>query len=76
MLVTRERALADAERADRELAAGIDKGPMHGIPYGLKDIYDTADIRTTVASPNLSYHHGPGGSGEARTDRGSTYVSN
>ena len=50
LLVTRERALADAERADRELAAGIDKGPMHGIPYGLKDIYDTAGIRTTCHS--------------------------
>ena len=53
MLVTRERALADAERADRELAAGIDKGPMHGIPYGLKDIYDTAGIRTTCHSKLL-----------------------
>jgi aspartyl-tRNA(Asn)/glutamyl-tRNA(Gln) amidotransferase subunit A len=50
VLVTRERALADAERADRELSAGIDKGPMHGIPYGLKDIYDTAGIRTTCHS--------------------------
>ena len=50
LMVTRERALADAARADRELAAGIDKGPMHGIPYGLKDIYDTAGIRTTCHS--------------------------
>ena len=53
MLVTRERALADAERADRELAAGIDKGPMHGIPYALKDIYATAGIRTTCHSKLL-----------------------
>ena len=53
VLVTRERALADAERADRELTAGIDKGPMHGIPYGLKDIYDTAGIRTTCHSKLL-----------------------
>src|SRR5215470_7426474 len=48
--VTRERALADAERADRELAAGIDRGPLHGIPYALKDIYATAGIATTCNS--------------------------
>jgi aspartyl-tRNA(Asn)/glutamyl-tRNA(Gln) amidotransferase subunit A len=53
VLVTRERALADAERADRELEAGIDKGPMHGIPYGMKDIYNTAGIRTTCHSKLL-----------------------
>jgi aspartyl-tRNA(Asn)/glutamyl-tRNA(Gln) amidotransferase subunit A len=47
VLVTRERALADAARADGELRRGIDRGPMHGIPYGLKDIYDTAGLRTT-----------------------------
>ena len=56
VLVTRERALADAERADRELSAGIDKGPMHGIPYGMKDIYNTAGIRTTCHSKLLIDH--------------------
>jgi aspartyl-tRNA(Asn)/glutamyl-tRNA(Gln) amidotransferase subunit A len=53
LLVTRERALADAAQADRDLAAGIDKGPLHGIPYGMKDIYDTAGIRTTCHSKLL-----------------------
>src|SRR5262245_50444619 len=53
VLVTTERALADAERADRELKSGIDKGPMHGIPYGMKDIYNTAGIRTTCHSKLL-----------------------
>src|SRR5262245_58619799 len=53
VLVTSERALADAERADRELASGIDRGPMHGIPYALKDIYATAGIRTTCHSKLL-----------------------
>ncbi|MBL6598210.1 MAG: amidase [Alphaproteobacteria bacterium] len=48
--ITPERAIVDAERADTERANGIDKGPMHGIPYGLKDIYDTAGIRTTCHS--------------------------
>jgi aspartyl-tRNA(Asn)/glutamyl-tRNA(Gln) amidotransferase subunit A len=50
ILVTRERALADAARADKELNSGIDKGPLHGIPYGLKDIYCTAEIATTCHS--------------------------
>src|SRR5262245_66333853 len=46
VLLTKERALADADRADRELKAGVDRGPMHGIPYALKDIYATAGIPT------------------------------
>ena len=50
VLVTRDRALADADRADAELRQGIDRGPLHGIPFGLKDIYDTAGIRTTCHS--------------------------
>src|SRR5947208_2492560 len=53
VLVTKERALADAERADRELSGGIDKGPLHGLPYALKDIYNTAGIRTTCHSKLL-----------------------
>jgi aspartyl-tRNA(Asn)/glutamyl-tRNA(Gln) amidotransferase subunit A len=53
VLVTRERALSDASRADRELKSGMDKGPMHGIPYALKDIYATAGIRTTCHSKLL-----------------------
>jgi aspartyl-tRNA(Asn)/glutamyl-tRNA(Gln) amidotransferase subunit A len=51
--VTEERALADADRADRELKAGIDRGPMHGVPYALKDIYATAGIPTTCHSKLL-----------------------
>ncbi len=50
LLVTEERALADAQRADSELKAGRDRGAFHGIPYALKDIYDTAGIRTTCHS--------------------------
>lgn len=48
--LTPERALQDAARADAELAAGQDRGLMHGIPYGMKDIVDTAGIRTTCHS--------------------------
>jgi len=53
VLVTPERALEDAARADAELAAGQDRGPMHGIPYALKDIYMTKGIRSTCHSKLL-----------------------
>jgi len=56
--VTEDRALQDAERADRELAEGQDRGPLHGIPIGLKDLIDTAGIRTTAGS-RLFEHHVP-----------------
>ena len=48
--VTRERALADAAAADQAFRQGVDRGPMQGIPHALKDIYDTAGIRTTCHS--------------------------
>ncbi len=50
VLVTEDRAMEVARRADAELRAGRDRGPFHGIPYALKDIYDTAGIRTTCHS--------------------------
>ena len=40
--ITRERALEQARRAERELAAGRDRGPLHGIPYGAKDMLATS----------------------------------
>ncbi len=45
--LTPERAREQARRADRELTHGTDRGPLHGIPYGAKDLLDTAGIRTT-----------------------------
>jgi hypothetical protein len=45
--LTKERALARAAQADRETAAGRYRGPLHGIPYGVKDLLDTAGIATT-----------------------------
>jgi len=47
LLLTADRALDQARQAEREIMAGGYRGPMHGIPFGLKDIYSTAGIRTT-----------------------------
>ena len=45
--VTRERARQTAEERDAELEAGDDRGPLHGIPYGVKDLIATASDPTT-----------------------------
>ena len=54
--ITEELALAQAARADDELARGIDRGPLHGIPYALKDVLATRGIRTTVGSKIFADH--------------------
>jgi Asp-tRNA(Asn)/Glu-tRNA(Gln) amidotransferase A subunit family amidase len=45
-----ERALDDARRADDELANGVRRGPLHGIPFGIKDVIDTAGWPTEAGS--------------------------
>ncbi|MDG2133318.1 MAG: amidase [Phycisphaerales bacterium] len=45
--VTADRALEQAKRADADRRAGIDRGPLQGIPYGAKDIIDVEGIRAT-----------------------------
>ncbi len=46
----REPAIAQAQQADREIAAGRYRGPLHGIPWGAKDLLDTAGIPTTYGA--------------------------
>jgi Asp-tRNA(Asn)/Glu-tRNA(Gln) amidotransferase A subunit family amidase len=46
----REHALAQARKADAEIAAGQYRGPLHGIPWGAKDLLDTAGIATTYGA--------------------------
>jgi len=48
--VTAETALAEARRAEAEILRGEWRGPLHGVPVGLKDLIDTAGVRTTAAS--------------------------
>jgi len=51
-----ERALADAARADDARARGEPLGPLHGLPIAIKDLVETAGIRTTRGSPIYADH--------------------
>src|SRR5262249_10070643 len=48
--LTRDAALAQSKQADAEIAAGHYRGPLHGIPFGVKDLLDTAGIPTTYGA--------------------------
>ena len=50
LIVTAERALAQAKPAETEIAAGHWRGPMHGVPYAAKDIFDVEGMATTCHS--------------------------
>ena len=53
--VTPETALADARTAGQELAAGASRGPLHGVPVGIKDLIATQGTRTTAGSRILGH---------------------
>ena len=48
--ITAHSAQNEAAQAEAEISAGRWRGPLHGIPIGLKDLIDTAGVRTTAAS--------------------------
>src|ERR1700733_5602723 len=48
--ITRELALKQAKQADQEIAGGTYRGPLHGVPFGVKDLLDTAGIPTTYGA--------------------------
>ena len=58
--ITDDAALAAAKQADADFAAGIDKGPLQGIPLAAKDIIATVDAPTTANSPNMDLAWGEG----------------
>jgi aspartyl-tRNA(Asn)/glutamyl-tRNA(Gln) amidotransferase subunit A len=56
ILVMADTAREQARRADRELAAGRDRGPLHGVPFSVKDLFDVEGTATTAGSRVRASH--------------------
>jgi aspartyl-tRNA(Asn)/glutamyl-tRNA(Gln) amidotransferase subunit A len=56
VVVTAEQALEAARQAEQEIAGGGSRGPLHGIPVGIKDLYDVAGLPTTSSSAVRAEH--------------------
>lgn len=56
LTVTPEIALAQARQAEQEIGRGAWRGPMHGVPIGIKDLCNTAGVRTTWGTQVLADH--------------------
>ncbi len=54
--VAAEQALSEARSRGEELSRGHSRGPLHGIPFAAKDMYDSAGLRTTYGSPIFAEH--------------------
>jgi aspartyl-tRNA(Asn)/glutamyl-tRNA(Gln) amidotransferase subunit A len=53
--ILRDRAMQEAAAVDAQLAAGIDPGPLAGVPYGVKDLFDVAGEATTAGAGRLRH---------------------
>ncbi len=54
--LTAEAALRDAHAAETAILRGLELGPLHGVPVGIKDVTATAGVRTTFGSPLFAHH--------------------
>ena len=55
ILVMADDARRQAQELDRELAAGHDRGPLHGVPISIKDLLDIRGVPTTASGVNTSW---------------------